>query len=116
MKPVYGMAQAGRRWQRSLFPWLTDPGSKGGGLAQCESDPSVFFRRKNNKTPNGVRFEILIVGVYVDDLFILYSHSDDLSLYVPLRTFVWTLVDCSRASINSEVGPKNHVKCWMLSL
>ena len=35
---------------------------------------------------------------------------------VPLRTFVWTLVDCSRASINSEVGPKNHVKCWMLSL
>ena len=70
LKPVYGMAQAGRRWQRSLFPWLTDPGPKGGGLAQCESDPSVFFRRKNNKTPNGVRFEILIAGVYVDDLFI----------------------------------------------
>eukprot|EP00965_Chrysotila_dentata_P234967 6200477-Pleurochrysis_carterae.AAC.1 len=23
-KPVYGMAQAGRRWQRTLFPWLTD--------------------------------------------------------------------------------------------
>ena len=23
-KPVYGMAQAGRRWQRSLFPWLLD--------------------------------------------------------------------------------------------
>ena len=21
-KPVYGMAQAGRRWQRSLFPWM----------------------------------------------------------------------------------------------
>ena len=21
-KPVYGMAQAGRRWQRCLFPWL----------------------------------------------------------------------------------------------
>eukprot|EP00965_Chrysotila_dentata_P041985 1393027-Pleurochrysis_carterae.AAC.1 len=21
-KPIYGMAQAGRRWQRSLFPWL----------------------------------------------------------------------------------------------
>ena len=24
-KPVYGMAQAGRRWQRSIFPWLTSP-------------------------------------------------------------------------------------------
>ena len=21
-KPIYGMAQAGRRWQRTLFPWL----------------------------------------------------------------------------------------------
>ena len=21
-KPVYGMAQAGRRWQRTIFPWL----------------------------------------------------------------------------------------------
>eukprot|EP00965_Chrysotila_dentata_P006801 222374-Pleurochrysis_carterae.AAC.4 len=23
-KPVYGMAQAGRRWQPLLFPWLLD--------------------------------------------------------------------------------------------
>ena len=23
-KPMYGMAQAGRRWQRSLSPWLLD--------------------------------------------------------------------------------------------
>ena len=21
-KPIYGMAQSGRRWQRSIFPWL----------------------------------------------------------------------------------------------
>eukprot|EP00965_Chrysotila_dentata_P096421 3186535-Pleurochrysis_carterae.AAC.1 len=34
VKPVYGMAQAGRRWQRSLFPWLRD-----WGFRQCESDP-----------------------------------------------------------------------------
>eukprot|EP00965_Chrysotila_dentata_P173809 5737753-Pleurochrysis_carterae.AAC.1 len=27
-KPVYGMAQARRRWQRSLFPWLRDWGFK----------------------------------------------------------------------------------------
>eukprot|EP00965_Chrysotila_dentata_P079282 2614578-Pleurochrysis_carterae.AAC.1 len=33
-KPIYGMAQAGRRWQRSLFPWLLDF-----GFAQCKSDP-----------------------------------------------------------------------------
>ena len=89
------MAQADRRWQRSLFSWLTDQGSKGGGLAQCESDPSVFLRRKDIKTPNGTQFEILIVGVYVDDLFILYSHSNYHSLYcrfLKVLTTRWDLV------------------------
>ena len=28
-RPVYGMAQAGRRWQRSLYPWLLE--AKRGG-------------------------------------------------------------------------------------
>eukprot|EP00965_Chrysotila_dentata_P061437 2034934-Pleurochrysis_carterae.AAC.1 len=37
VKPIYGMAQAGRRWQRSLFPWLTSWGFK-----QSHSDPCVF--------------------------------------------------------------------------
>eukprot|EP00965_Chrysotila_dentata_P039137 1301564-Pleurochrysis_carterae.AAC.1 len=36
-KPVYGMAQAGRCWQRSLFPWLLQF-----GFTQCKSDPCVF--------------------------------------------------------------------------
>ena len=81
LKPVYGMAQAGRRWQRSLFPWLMDSSPKAGNLTQSESDPSVFFCRKEVKAPQGPRQETLIVGVYVDDLFILYSHSDKHSLY-----------------------------------
>ena len=81
LKPVYGMAQAGRRWQRSLFPWLMDSSPETGNLTQSESDPSVFFCRKEVKTPQGPRQETLIVGVYVDDLFILYSHSDKHSLY-----------------------------------
>eukprot|EP00966_Prymnesium_polylepis_P011286 260026-Prymnesium_polylepis.1 len=24
-KPIYGMSQAGRRWQRTIYPWLTSP-------------------------------------------------------------------------------------------
>eukprot|EP00965_Chrysotila_dentata_P126594 4185934-Pleurochrysis_carterae.AAC.1 len=40
-KPVYGMAQAGRRWQRSLFPWLIEF-----GFTQCKSDPYVFTMTK----------------------------------------------------------------------
>ena len=24
IKPIYGMSQAGRRWQRSLYPWMNE--------------------------------------------------------------------------------------------
>ena len=77
LKPVYGMAQAGRRWQRSLFPWLIDPGPTCGNLTQSESDPSVFFATKAPSSKQSSK-GILIVGVYVDDLFILYSDDDSL--------------------------------------
>eukprot|EP00965_Chrysotila_dentata_P158439 5233382-Pleurochrysis_carterae.AAC.1 len=40
-KPIYSMSQAGRRWQRSLFPWLLDF-----GFTQCGSDPCVFTMTK----------------------------------------------------------------------
>eukprot|EP00965_Chrysotila_dentata_P138585 4583996-Pleurochrysis_carterae.AAC.1 len=71
-KPIYGMAQAGRRWQRSLFPWLLDFGS-----TQCGSDPCVFTM---TKTINGTA-QRLTLGCYVDDLFTLYSHDGKGSLY-----------------------------------
>ena len=75
-KPVYGMAQAGRRWQRTLFPWLEK-----WGLKACPSDPCVFIRNETVQTPTGPREDTLIVGCYVDDLFVLYNSSDAHSLY-----------------------------------
>ena len=75
-KPVYGMAQAGRRWQRTLFPWL-----KKWGLKACDADSCVFVLRKEVQTSNGPRMDTLIVGCYVDDLFILYNSNDEYSLY-----------------------------------
>ena len=83
VKPVYGMAQAGRRWQRTLFPWLRgEDGVAGGNLTQCESDPSVFFRRARPQEAGSTEdCEILVVGVYVDDLFILYSRTGRGSLF-----------------------------------
>ena len=75
-KPVYGMAQAGRRWQRTLFPWL-----KEWGLTACDSDPCVFFARRQVDTPQGPREDTLIVGCYVDDLFVLSNSHDPHSLY-----------------------------------
>ena len=76
VKPVYGMAQAGRRWQRSLFPWLKEY-----GFTQCESDSTVFTIEREMDTPTGKRAERLHLGVYVDDLCIIYSHDDGQSLY-----------------------------------
>ena len=80
-KPVYGMAQAGRRWQRTLFPWLTQ-----WGLKSCSADPCVFMRKETIQTPNGPREDILLVGCYVDDLFILYNNGDEHSLYHKFTT------------------------------
>ena len=76
VKPIYGMAQAGRHWQRTLYPWLEDWGFK-----QSKADPSVFSLTRTMKTPRGDREETLLVGCYVDDMCILYSHCDEHSLY-----------------------------------
>ena len=70
------MAQAGRRWQRSLFPWF-----KQWGLRQCDADNCVFQLSAEVDTPTGKRRDTLLVGCYVDDLFVLYNSSDEHSLY-----------------------------------
>ena len=77
MKPIYGMAQAGRRWQRTLYPWFTEEM----GFTQCPSDSNVFVLERDMPTPNGSRHEKIIVGTYVDDLCTLYTYDDEHSLY-----------------------------------
>ena len=52
-KPIYGMAQAGRRWQRTIFPYLIRE-----GFVATESDPCVFVKRATVQTPSGPRKEI----------------------------------------------------------
>eukprot|EP00965_Chrysotila_dentata_P239535 6203164-Pleurochrysis_carterae.AAC.1 len=66
------MAQAGSRWQRSLFPWLRDWGFK-----QRESDPCVSVAERN---VDGTQQRV-ILGCYVYDLFTLYTSDGDGSLY-----------------------------------
>ena len=90
-RPIYGMAQAGRRWQRTIFPWLIAH-----GLAATDGDPCVFEQRRTVQTPAGPRDEMLFVGCYVDDLFILYSHDDEHSLYHQFSTSLqadWAVED-----------------------
>ena len=50
VKPIYGMSQAGRRWQRALFPWLIDF-----GFVQSEQDPCIFRCDRTTDTPDGPR-------------------------------------------------------------
>ena len=50
IKPCYGMSQAGRRWQRSLFPWIIEWNN--GALKQTYADSCVFYCRQTVKTPN----------------------------------------------------------------
>eukprot|EP00965_Chrysotila_dentata_P230226 6197652-Pleurochrysis_carterae.AAC.1 len=82
------MAQAGRRWQRSLFPWLLEF-----GFSQCKSDPCVFTP---TETIDGTQ-QRLTLGCYVDNLFTLYTHDGKDSLYArfvdALLTQRWNLED-----------------------
>ena len=90
-KPIYGMAQAGRRWQRSLFPWLIEQ-----GFTCCEADRCVFVLQRTMDTPDGPRVENLIIGCYVDDLQIIASHTDEHSLYSQFVTNMqsrWSVED-----------------------
>ena len=71
------MAQAGRRWQRTLFPWLKEL-----GFTQTHSDQSVFTLERTMQTPNGPRRERIHVSVYVDDLAMVYREDDEHSCSV----------------------------------
>ena len=81
VKPVYGMAQAGRRWQRTLYPWLEEY-----GFTQLSPDSSVFTLKRTMDAPTGKREETLHLGAYVDDLCVLYEHDDKYSLYHDFTT------------------------------
>ena len=96
VKPVYGMAQAGRRWQRSLYPWL-----KEFGFEACHSDPNVFYMTRGE--------ERLIVGCYVDDLCTLYSHSGKGSFYGDFTralTKRWNIED--KGPISDLLNQRGH--------
>ena len=97
---IYGMAQAGRRWQRTLFPWLEEFGFK-----KCEHDSCIFKCEKEVITPDGPRNEVLTLGVYVDDLVTLYFHDDEHSLYHQFATELqkWDVED-ERGRAHRPVG------------
>ena len=92
VKPIYGMAQAGRRWQRSLFPWLM---SKELGFTKSFHDPCVFIKNRKFKDSKGIeRVEKLIVGCYVDDLYVIYDVNGQLySEFTALLTSSWQVDD-----------------------
>ena len=98
------MAQAGRRWQRSLFSWF-----KSYGFEPCSADSCVFTLRRTVKTPSGPREDIVIIGCYVDDLFVLYNSDDEHSLYSIFTTDLskrWDVEDEGEVSdlLNVEIS------------
>eukprot|EP00965_Chrysotila_dentata_P105991 3500124-Pleurochrysis_carterae.AAC.1 len=108
VKPVYGMAQAGRRWQRSLFPWL-----KAWGFTQSDADPCVFVC---NKEVQG-KPQTLILGCYVDDLFTVYSDEGLSSLYASFTTDLssrWNVQDEGLVSDLLNVDINTDADCVIL--
>jgi hypothetical protein len=64
-KALYGLHQAPRAWNTKLDDTLLSF-----GFVRCASEPAVYTRRQGS--------ELLIIGVYVDDLMITGSSSNDI--------------------------------------
>uniref|UniRef100_A0AAV1TR27 Reverse transcriptase Ty1/copia-type domain-containing protein n=1 Tax=Peronospora matthiolae TaxID=2874970 RepID=A0AAV1TR27_9STRA len=59
---LYGLKKVGRLWSKLLYQRLV-----GGGYMRCISDSCVYYRR--------VEAELVIAGVYVDDLLVTSTSS-----------------------------------------
>ena len=120
LKPIYGMAQAGRRWQRTLYPWMSAWGKENKvAFERSFADSNVFIRRGTVNTPRGPREETLIVGVYVDDCFVLYSHNDEFSLYHKFVTDLqarWQVDDEGEVSDLLGVEITHHADAGVVEL
>eukprot|EP00965_Chrysotila_dentata_P086722 2862437-Pleurochrysis_carterae.AAC.1 len=102
------MAQAGRRWQRSFFPWLRD-----WGFTQCSLDPCVFTTQRE---VDG-RLQQLVVSCYMDDLFTLYSENGPGSLYESCTSDLaarWNVEDQGPVSDLLNVDITRDADCILL--
>jgi len=82
-KPVYGLRQAGRRFQCDFFAWFVLPIADGGaGMSQCHHEPCIFVRRAGGET--------LYLGVYCDDIVAVYGRSYKGSVYSDFRDHLHT--------------------------
>lgn len=64
-KALYGLRQAGRAWQHALFDALHEL-----EFQQSQKEPCIWFKRTSSY--------LILIGIYVDDLVITGSDSDQL--------------------------------------
>jgi hypothetical protein len=91
-KPIYGIQQAGRRFQRMLFDWL-----RAYGFEPLDDSDGCVFRKLSESG------EILTIGVYVDNLQIVHSaeldkngrgpEGCDYNAFVDAMAADWEIVD-----------------------
>ena len=73
-KPIYGLKQAGRRFQRDFFAWLKLPINQGrAGFTRSKKAPCIFTRCVGNDT--------VYLGVYCDDIIAIFGDDDVGSVY-----------------------------------
>lgn len=84
-KVIYGLKQAGNVWNAKLNGVLEKM-----GYIKCKLDPCIFFNNKHS----------VIIGIYVDDLIILYTEEILLSNF---KEDIQKLIDIK------DIGP---IKSW----
>ena len=98
--PLYGEADAGRIWHKTLSTYLQLPDSRGGmGFTQSEWDPCFYFR----DLPNGSK---MFLVVYVDDAYVVDDGSAFADALLDRFHAKWTI---TRKPASFFLGNNIHV-------
>lgn len=71
LKGLYGLKQAARLWMYKLHAWLLEL-----GFTQSYQDPCIYIRI------NVEIGETFVIGIFVDDLQLLYSKGADVDTFL----------------------------------
>jgi hypothetical protein len=99
-KAMYGLHQAPRAWNSKLDDTLLSL-----SFNRCPSEPVVYTRRAGG--------EQLVIGVYVNDLMITRSNSEDIQKFKSEMAQVFKMSDLGL--LYYYLGMENHLKLSNLS-
>ena len=103
LKGLYGLKQAGRVWNRQINDFLISI-----GFTRAKADPCIYTKHEGGR--------IFILGLYVDDCLIAYSHDSDLTDVLKSLKARYNIKDLGQPQqilgMQVSQGPGNEIKIF----